>query len=366
MTTTAPTGQEPWTPVKLRETSVTERAVFKKCRRQWLLSTVHRLETPGIHENFWLGELLHTGLEAYYRHDMKIHGCRRREQCREAQRAGVEAYDAAARLATAEIKEDLGFLWSQVEEHWTALDELGREVLLGYFRYDREEGGLGEVESVEQRFRVRIPGTRGWLSLRIDLVTIARRLADQIRRTVIDHKSAAHKPNESMHDIDDQFTGYWWGYELATGLKVNRVLRNVLLKRPTRPPVLIKKGRALSIDKRAPTTLELFLEAIRANGFDKRDYTDHLNYLAARGWADFFVRQDTIRTRGQLNQFGLNLAHEWRDMVRVASHPELAYPNPSPLHCPSCPVRELCASMMDETDTAGLIKSNYRIGPPRR
>lgn len=365
--TTPATGNEPWTPVRITETSVTERAVFKKCRRQWWLTVVHRLQGRGaINENFWLGELVHTALEAYYRHDTKIHGCARREKCAAARRDCLDAYARAANVAVDEIRADLGFLWPHVEEHWRALDELGFEMARGYLRYDRETGGLGDVESVEQRFRVRIPGTRGFLSLRVDLVTLARRAAGRVRRTVVDHKSAAHKPAEAMHDVDDQFTGYHWGYERATGLPVHRVVRNVLLKRAARPPKLLKSGKALSTDRRQSTTLELALLAISAAGFRKDDYADYLEYLAARGWQDFFVRQEAFRTRGQLRQFERNLVLEWRDMARVAGKPELAYPAPSPLVCPSCPVRDVCASMMDESDTAGLIKSNYRIGKPRR
>ena len=364
---TAPTGDEPWVPVRITETSVTERAVFRKCRRQWLLTVVHRLQGRGaLNENFWLGELVHAGLEAYYLHDLTACGCSRREQCAHARRAGLDAYAAAANDAMAALQEEAGFLWPHVADHWGELDGLGHEMVKGYFRYDRSTGGLGEVESVEQRLRVRIPGTRGFLSLRVDLVTLLRRATGTLRRRVVDHKSAAHRPAEAMHDVDDQFTGYFWGYQEATGLPVHEVVRNVLLKRVARPPKLLKGSRALSTDKRQSTTLELALEAIRANGFSKDDYADYLEYLAARGWQDFYVRQEALRTKGQLRQFERNLVLEWRDMARVASRPELAYPNPSPMHCPSCPVRDVCASMMDESDTAGLIRSNYRIGEPRR
>lgn len=359
-----PTGNEPWTPVRIRETSVTERATFKKCRRQWLLTVVHRVGGGGLNENFWLGELVHTGLEAYYRHDLAACGCARREKCAHAARAMLDAYAAAANRALDEVRSETGFLWDEFREPWERMDQLGALMLRGYVLYDREQGGLGEVESVETRYRVRIPGTRGRLTLRVDLVTL-RRLRDRIRRTVVDHKSASGKPSEAFHDVDDQFTAYHWGYAAATGLAVDRVLRNVLLKRAPEPPKLIRKGRELSRDRRAPTTLSLYLEAIDANGFDRDDYADHLDYLAARGWEDFFARQDTFRTRGQLEEFERNLVLEWRDMARVALHPEQAYPNPSPLHCPSCPVRAVCASMMDKGDTAGLLRSEFVILPPR-
>lgn len=351
-----PTGHEPWTPVRITETSVTERAVFRKCRRQWLLAVVHRLRPPGGNENFVLGELVHAALAEFYEQERLGIGSRADREL-EAERA----YDDAARIMLRDTEAELGFLWPQVREHWLDLVELGRDMLRGYWRFDREEGGLGKVLSVEERWRVRIPGTRGWLRFRLDLFVL-----DKLRRrSVVDHKTAASKPSESFHDMDDQFTGYAWAVWRKTGTLVGRVVRNVLLKRAPRPPALIKKGQALSTDKRAPTTYPLFLEAIKAHGFNRADYADHLMYLAERGWTDFYQRQSTIRTSGQLDEFERNLVNEWRDMAKVAGKPELAYPNPSPMHCPSCPVRDVCQSMMDRTDTEDVIRSGYVVADER-
>jgi hypothetical protein len=356
------TGQEHITPVRLAETSVTERATFRKCRRQWFLAVVHRLRPRGgVNENFWLGELVHAALQAYYEHDETAHGCHR-ERCADAAREALDTYARRANEAMVEVQAEAGFLWEQVEEHWAALDELGHDMVKGYIRFDRESGGLGQVEAIEQRYRVRIPRTRdGVLSLRVDLVVVTA----SGRRIVVDHKTAASRPSESLHDIDDQFTAYFWGYQKATGEKVDRVTRNVLLKRPPMPPKLVKNGKALSVDRRQATTYELFLEAIKANGFSRADYAEHLEWLASRGYEDFYVRQTTIRSRGQLAEFEANLAEEWRDMRAVAAQPRRAYPNVSPFTCPSCPVRAICTTMMDRGDVSAVIRSGYIIGDER-
>lgn len=366
MSGTRPTGDEPWTPVKIRETSVTERAVFKRCRRQWFLSVVHRLEGPGINENFWLGELVHSALQAYYEHDLETCGCERHAKCAHARRAALDEYARAANAAVAAEEASAGFLWPHVADEWEKLDDLGYQMVRGYLVFDRQRGGLGEVESVEQRFRVPIPGTKGVLSLRIDLVTRRLGRTGKVRRTVVDHKTASSKPAEAFHDKDDQFTAYHWGYAQATGLAVERVLRNVLLKRPMTEPKLVKGGKRLSTDRRQAVTLESYLDAIREHGFKKADYSEYLDHLAAQGWSAFFVEQETFRTKGQMAEFERNLAHEWRDMEAVAADPELAYPNPTPFNCPSCPVRTICDAMMDQRNEAGLIRSEYVVAPPRK
>ncbi len=61
-----PTGLEHVTPVLITSTSATERAGFRKCRRQWFLTTVHRLDGNKGNVNFFLGNVYHAALAAYY------------------------------------------------------------------------------------------------------------------------------------------------------------------------------------------------------------------------------------------------------------------------------------------------------------
>lgn len=360
MTPREPTGLEPTTPVRIRRTSVTERAVFRGCRRRWLLSVVHRLGQPGIHEAFWIGELLHQGLQAYYEHGLGDCGHARLERCPRAREGALDAYDAASLAAVGEVEEELGFLWEYAREDWERLIDLGRRMMAGYFDYDRAQGGLGAVLFVEKRWEVPIPGTRGRLRLRIDLGV------DRHGRVgIVDHKNLSSRPSDDLLDIDDQFTGYFWGYHEATGEWADDVIRNALLKRAPEPPRLIKKGKELSRDKSQHTTLELYMAAIEEHGFDKEEYGEFLSFLAAQGWEQFFARQVSYRSRASARQFGANLAHEWRDMARVASHPEEAYPNPDQFRCGTCPVRSICQAMMNEDDVEGLIKAHYVILPER-
>ena len=115
-----------------------------------------------------------------------------------------------------------------------------------------------------------------------------------------------------------------------------------------------------------PTTYSLYLKAIKRLGLDRREYQEHLDWLKDRGWTDFYIQEGVFRNMAQLEQFELNLAEEWRDMRDVAAHPERAYPSPSSINCPGCPVKMLCATMQDGGDVEAIIEQQYSIAPPRR
>lgn len=354
---TKPTGLEPTTAVRITVTSVTERAAFRQCRRRWFLAIVHRLEQTDANENFWIGELVHAGLAAYYL--AEVPEGKRRERHEPTRQAARDAYEAAAAEALAELQEDLGFLWPRAAEPWEAAVSLGRGMLEGYFRYDQATGGLGEVLAVEERWEVPIPGTTGVLRLRIDLV-----IRDRRGRVIVwDHKALASKPSDQALDQEDQWTGYAWGYWRATGVMPDRVGRNVLLKREALPPRVLKNG-SLSKDRGAPTTYELYLAAIKEHDLDRADYEEHLAYLAEQGWDNFFVRQESIRPRAQLLEFERNLATEWEDMVAVAGDPARAYPSPGQFTCSGC-LRPVCLAMMTGEDPARIIRDQYQIGRER-
>lgn len=318
-----PTGREPSTPVRITQISVTERGQFRKCRRRWFLTEVHRLEGPGEAMFQTFGTVMHEALRVYHSREWG------EPQPTQAQmEATLSAFNTHWAEALGEAREELGWLWGHAEPEWTAHEELGRIMLAGYFKADaasRFGGGkypdLGTPIAAERRYTVKIPGTTGKLTGKLDLVT---ELPPRGVRRGVDHKNLASQHSSSHLDQDDQLTGYAWLYYEAEGILLDSVAYNVLLKKG---PFTPKTGK--------PTKSELF------------------------------VRDVTFRSEAQLRQFGENLPREWRDMRKVALHPEEAYPNPSQFNCPGCPVRDICVSMMNEEDTEDVIRSGYVIGDPR-
>lgn len=356
-----PTGREHIAPIQITSTSATERAVFRKCRRQWLLGVVHRLEPNDGNPNLWFGTLFHAALEAYY---LAIMAGRSHE---EAGDAAFDAYQATYDTSLDPVREQLGFLWSTAEPLFRDMGEMGIEMLQAYL--DREvQDPIGErVIAVELRVNVpiRTPGGRkvGVLSVRTDLV-----VTRDGQVAVVDHKTASRAPDSAHLDIDDQLTAEVYSWWKHSGDFPEEAVYNVALKRIAKPPRLIKKGRALSQDRTQSTTHALYLEAIRENGFAVGEYADMLVYLVEQEseGGQFFRREVTFRTPAQMAAFERDLYQEWRDMRAVASHPERAYPSPSSLNCRSCPVRSICVTIQEDGDVEAVAKAGYVVAEPRR
>ena len=359
---TEPTGEEPYTPVKIKTTSATERSSFRRCRRQWFLTVVHRLDPQEGNVNFFLGTLFHVALEKYYT------ALKRGKSLDEAEDAGLDAYKLAYELEMDAIRDQLGFAFNYAQPLWEETADLGWDMVINYFAQEQKEPLLDEVIAVE--FRVEIPilspkgrKTDGRLSVQADVVG---RLKGNLR--VVDHKSATRDYPSAMMELDDQHTAEAYSWWKHSGEFPDEVVRNIAKKRVPEPPRLIRKGTALSVSKSQYTTSEMFEQAIIDNGFSRLDYAAHLEWLRQqeREGSKFFTREVTFRSPDQMASFEQNLYQEWRDMRLVAREPERAYPNPSTFNCPSCSVKAVCMAMQDGGDAAAIIKAGYVVADARR
>jgi hypothetical protein len=187
---------------------------------------------------------------------------------------------------------------------------------------------------------------------------------DNGRIRLVDHKTAGQRHGSAQLDLDDQLTGYAYGYWRVTAEWPEDEIYNVLLKKLAEPPRMLKSGK-LSQDKSQNTTYDLFRQAIREHELPYADYEETLERLKGEGWDDYYVQEGVFRTMGQITEFERNLYEEWRDMRSVAAHPERAYPNPSPFNCPGCSVRLICQTMMDEGDAESIIQEQFVVGEER-
>ena len=357
-----PTGLEHDTPVTITSTSATERAGFRKCRRQWLLTVVHRLDPQEGNVNFFLGTIYHKGLEAYYV------ALKDGASGYAAEAVALDAYQEHFDTDLARVTADLGFLAAFGIPAFRDAGELGFEMLQNYLERERAEPLLDEVIAVEFRVNVDIVDEAGKvvgvLSVQADVVGMK-----DGELTVVDHKTASRTMPSAHLDLDDQLTAEVYSWWKATGNFPDRVVYNVSMKKLARPPRLIRKDTALSKDKAQSTTPEMYRRAIHDNGFDLADYVDMLAFLDAReasGEDPLFRREPTFRTPGQMAAFERDLLEEWRDMEMVAANPSAAYPNPTSMNCGSCSVRAICTTIQDGGDVEAVIRGGYVVADPRR
>lgn len=359
---TEPTGREHLTPVEITDTSATERGGFRKCRRQWFLTQVHRLQSSEDSPNFWLGNLFHHALEIYYRNIMIYvpHDV--------AANTALDAYQTAFDSSFEKMGEEMGrYFWERAKDEWRRLGELGFEMARDYFDREKLDPIFDEIVMVEDRVAVPIldPGGNkvGNLSVKTDLIG-----RNGGRLGVADHKTANRDPNAAHLDMDDQLTAEVYSTWKHLGEFPDEAIYNVALKKVAQPPRLLKGGK-LSQDKAQQTSSELYRQAIRDNGLNIMDYIEFVQFLEdreAQGDDRFFVRERTYRTMDQMEAFERDLFQEFADMYDVALDPVRAYPNPSMMNCPRCPVRNICITIQDGGDVEAVIKANFVVGEPRR
>jgi hypothetical protein len=363
---TEPTGEEHLTPVLITDTSATERAVFRQCRRRWFLTVVHRLDPEEGNPNFFVGNLFHSGLQRYYE------GIRDGESHDEATERALDAYQIEFEVEMEKLREQLKFLWPVAQPQWRELGELGFEMVQNYLDREGRNPMFDEIVAVEFRVNVDIPdrlgNSMGKLSVQADVIG---RKDGELK--VADHKTASRDVTSAHLDIDDQLTAEvfaWWRH---SGQFPERAVYNVAYKKSFGPPRQIRGSKEkpvkLSKDKSQGTTYALYRQEIERLGLDKGDYVDILTALKERedrGEDALFHREEVFRSLDQLEAFERDLYWEFRDMQDVAAEPERAYPNPTKFNCPNCPVRVICFAIQDGGDVPAIIRGGFVVAEPRR
>jgi hypothetical protein len=361
-TTSVPTPQS-----EIFHTTVTERQSFKNCRRQWYLDVVELLEPDGgVAWALIFGTVVHEALDAYYRSQRDLKRC-------------LASFKKAWKAEDDRLAREFGGLYSAgIEQEWWEYHAKGLQMLKYYDQHDKQSNffdnvvdvGLGfdawrQNVTVEERQFIEVLDHLGasmssLLSGRIDLVVKRK---DGL--WIVDHKTAASAPAWRALEVDDQLTGYCWIYWRMTGNLPRGALYNVLLKDPPKPPRLISDGLKISQDKAQRTTYDLYMEAIKENGFDIADYEDFLNFLSKKGWHTFFPRDGMQRNRQELESFDRALPYEVADMKAALADPNLRYKNASQRTCGMCSFVPLCQAMDDGSDVEAIKSSMYRVKEPR-
>lgn len=356
-------GSRAWQPKRrtIFHTSVTDRISFRDCRRRWYYEVVERLGyKDAINWALWTGDLLHYGLEWYYKSDRDIAYTIAMLEREYKRRDDILAQDYGPVYG-------LGIGESGWQEY-----TLVKSMLVNYDEFDRADRFFDEIlhVNVERRSfvpilsattRRRLP--QAWLSGRIDLV-VGRR--DGI--WIVDHKSAQRSPSFAALDVDDQLTGYAYVYWRAFGEVPRGALYNVLIKRIPEPPSVLKSGQ-LSRDRTQHTTYDLYVQALIDQGIrDVTPYSDILAALKERGYSEYFVRDGSTRSLEELHSFERRLYWEYRDMrdaKRLGPYHAFTYPNPTQRTCLTCSVEPLCHAHEKGDDVEWLKQTRYVKLPPR-
>jgi len=124
------------------------------------------------------------------------------------------------------------------------------------------------------------------------------------QKWIIEHKTVSSISGDFVLGltIHPQALTYLAAFPASVGVAFNLIKKIEIPEKPK----LLKNGKSLSIDKRQNTTVGLFMEAIKENGFNVSDYSEVLEVIRnkeadiVRHWLTY---SDEIRTQFELSLY---------------------------------------------------------------
>lgn len=318
-----------------KDVHVTERSLFKECRRHWKYQYRDHLypaqESRGA---LWFGRGLHFALAEFYRGNDPY--------------AGLDEW-MSRKFTPSELAE----MWPDERAQLDETLGLIRSILDGYIPWAALNDTEWEIVDVERSYRVRVPGTYCYLVGTLDLV-IRNRVTRKL--WVVDHKSTSQGfADPYVLELDDQMTAYLWLLWQTYGELPAGAIYNQFRKKKPAEPYLVKDGSRLSKDKSIDTTYEMYLAAIEQHGFDVADYSDILVQLRNN---EFYKRELIARNKNELVNFTSQLQLELRELT---SKSVPIYPHATRDCSWGCSFRILCKAENEGGDVDSLKQANYII-----
>ena len=342
------------------EVHISDLRAFKACRRQWQWSSPlgENLEPDKPYAPFFLGRVVHTALELYYRTGGK-----------------VSLYDATDISLTIEREkmESAGTLWESEEEMLTEQSALAFGLMEHYNiwvngkDHNRSPWGDDNLEylDMETVFHVPImtekgkPSNRVFLGGRFD--GIVRRRDDGSLWLFESKTTRSIMELQKTLAFDEQAGGYIYAAQILLGEQVHGVIYNIMRKKvPTRPRAL--NNGTLSQNKSIDTTMDYYWAAVKEHHPDMEKeelqemYGDILQHLFDKG-NTFFSRTVIRRTPLEIAELSRNLRVTSLEMVRPTT---VLYPAPSWTNCTFCRFTAPCLSMNAGGDYEMVLEHEYR------
>lgn len=340
-------------PSRIAYIRTSDRSTFRRCRRKFNWSYLHRGNRTGREAKapLWLGTGFHYAMEDFHGH--KHH------------KSAAEALRSYA-FATKKSK-GVG-----VPTDWEELVDQGSGMLDYYQEWLRTRDGLSTlwvdgIPQVEVRFQVPVDIDPVFLArVGFDACvytgTIDRVCIDEFGRIwPLDYKTA--KAIQTGHlETDAQVTAYCWAVQQIYSLPVAGFIYQQHKKQVPHEPAFLKGTGAFSVAKNQVTTYALYAKALRnlygsvekAPGLN----IQFLNNLAAEesDRADKLISREFVeRNRHQIDSELAKIQAEVMEML----DPNLAlYPNPTRDCSWDCDFKVACLSLDDGSDWNYEIETN--------
>lgn len=307
--------------------SVTERSLFKECRRKWFLEKRHRLAPTNNPGWSTIGHLVHEWLSKYHTKDTS-----KEWLTNEINRAIIEGNNDEEIFAGNIMKNYLSIYTEPTILEGVEVD-FNREV------YNTEGEHLGTVMG-------RIDGYQRSKDGSVILW---------------EHKTSSSKYDPMSTLYHDQAITYLWLMTPSFVRQPTTVNFNILLKKLPTIPKPTKSGLSRA---KISTTLEIYDAALEELGLDKEDYSEIRRHIEENP-CELVQQFHTTFPVEQIDQVGKHLVHELNS-IRSTLTWDSAYPSLSKYTCPSCPFSILCSRIYTERGFLKALNSVERFGLRRK
>lgn len=345
-----------------------DRLAWKKCRRAHLFGSIMQMNLipnrPSKPLEF--GTDWHEGMAVLYDPDTwaLVMNQKTREPILEAVRQTFMVANANHLQAR---KDENGYVDQEIVDDYKEREELGLGMLGAYFDWQIGVDDFKPIR-VEVDFEVPIltPTGEEYLCEHCGAPVVYQGRLDGIVQDrfgwywILEHKTTAQMGATEHLVLDEQTGSYAWAVRQMLGLRVQGVIYSEAAKKVPHAPMALMRpqgGRNYSVNKQQDTTYELSVRSLSAAGENLELYQDFLDYLKLQG-NKFFRRIQVHRNEHELNEMGLRIYHEVREMLNPNTVP---YPNPSRFNCGMCAFQQPCVAMNDGSDVRYLLEEQFRL-----
>ena len=314
---------------------------FRRCPKQFEYKYIQRLKPKILGRPLRFGTWMHSLLEVWYKTgDM------------DAVKAMHQRYRNEFAKLFDEEKIDLGDLPRDV---WRTFHSY-----LWHYKNDP-----WKVHEVEFTLEVELPDGSLY-RCRLDML-----IENQYGLWIVDHKNHKTLPDLNFRLLDAQSALYVWA-ALKNKIPIQGHIWNYLISKPPTMPELLKSGARFSKKTLPNTDYPTLVRAIRAAGFDARDYAHDLNRLRNMQYQPGEMQTSThfrrdilektpallkrVATEGYQTHLRMN-AYRWDKVQAVERVVDRS--------CSfMCSYKELCTMELFGGDTTQLRRRNFKEADP--
>lgn len=162
-------------------------------------------------------------------------------------------------------------------------------------------------------------------------------------------------------ELDEQLNLYLWALWVL-GLDVAGFQYFELKKAVPEPPKMLSRryqGKIFSTDKNQDTSLELFVETLKAHNEPYEPYIAYLEFLKERGNDHYFKLNKVRRNEAAMRALYQQLLAVVTEMIVAPK----TYPSPTKFGCKFCEFRAPCIERTNGSDPTGLLEVMFEKRP---